>query len=101
MGDVGIVTGVVQAGGVGVDAQLGDAGGNGIAQTGDSSGQHPIRVVPRGLAGPHRLIAHLCQFVRSEDFQVKASALRVARDIANATADPEGGRRLARVIKSC
>ncbi len=47
------------------------------------------------------LIAHLCQSVRAEDFQVKASALRVARDIVNATGDPEAGRRLARVIKGC
>ncbi|MEI8356028.1 MAG: hypothetical protein WCG31_08080, partial [Deltaproteobacteria bacterium] len=47
---------------------------------------------------PPGLLAQLCQAVRSEDFRVKASALRVARSIANATGDREAGRRLAKVI---
>lgn len=44
------------------------------------------------------LLAHLCQAVRSEDFRVKASAVRVARSITKTTGDREAGRRLVKVI---
>lgn len=46
------------------------------------------------------LLSHLCQSVPPEDFQVKAGALRVARNIAKLTGEAEAGRSLVRLIKN-
>lgn len=44
------------------------------------------------------LLSHLCQSLSSQDFQVKASALRVARAITTLTGEKQDGRRLIALI---
>ena len=52
------------------------------------------------LAAIPGFLSHLCQSLHPDDFRVKASALRLVRELAKATGEAEAGRRLARIIRN-